>query len=227
MAQNKTKPTLIFVVDDHEVARLGLRTLLEGHPYLQIVGESDSYAKAQLEIERSRPDIVLLDVRLPDGNGIDICRAIKKSIPDIRVLILTAYAEDAVIYEAILAGADGYLLKEVRGQALVSAIEKVAVGQSILDPALTQRVFSRIKSLSESKNTDKFNLLSSQEKRVLALVAEGKTNKEIATEMGLSDKTVKNYLSNALDKLELSRRTQAAAFYAHHQPAPGQNSPIQ
>jgi two-component system, NarL family, response regulator DevR len=214
MTQNETKPIRLLLVDDHAMVRIGLRTLLSRFPHLEIVGESGSVAGALAEAQRLQPDVILLDVRLPDGSGVDACRRIQEISPESHVLILTSFADDSVIYEAIAAGADGYLLKEIDSDGLVRAIEDVASGKSILDPALTQRVFERIKSASETTTKDKLELLSVQEKRVLALVAEGKTNKEIAADMNLSDKTVKNYLSNLMDKLQLSRRTQAAAFFA-------------
>jgi DNA-binding NarL/FixJ family response regulator len=219
MPQTETSPIKVLLVDDHEIVRVGLKTLFEGHPRIQIVGEAGTVAGAIEECARLRPDLVLLDVRLPDGNGFNACEQIQKQSPETRVLILTSYADDQVVLNALDAGADGYLLKEIDSEALIRAIEKVAAGQSVLDPAVTRRVLSRIRPGDATTSTDKLALLSHQEHRVLALVAEGKTNKEIAVQMGLSDKTVKNYLSNLLDKLALSRRSQAAAFYAYAQHA--------
>jgi two-component system response regulator DevR len=209
-------PIRVLLVDDHEIVRVGLKTLFEGHPRIQIVGEAGTVKAAVEECGRLKPDLVLLDVRLPDGNGFDACEQIQKQSPETRVLILTSYTDDQVVLNALDAGADGYLLKEIDGEALVRAIEKVVAGQSVLDPAVTRRVLSRIRPGEAHTSADKLSLLSPQERRVLALVAEGKTNKEIGLDMGLSDKTVKNYLSNVLDKLELSRRSQAAAFYAQN-----------
>jgi two-component system response regulator DevR len=203
----------VLIVDDHEVVRVGLRTLLNRTETIEVVGESSTSAEA---IEKTRtllPDVVLLDVRLGDDNGFDACREIQKLERDVKVLVLTSFADDNVVVEAISAGADGYLLKEVNRDALVDAIEKVASGQSILDPAVTGRVFGKVQSLMQNPGGNKLSLLSAQEKKVLALVAEGKTNKEVAAAMGLSDKTIKNYFSNILDKLQMTRRSQAAAYF--------------
>lgn len=204
----------VLIVDDHEVVRIGLQTLLGRFPHIEVVGEAGTAAAAIAELERTTPDVILLDVRLPDKSGYEVSRQIQKMEGGPRVLILTSFADDDTVFEAIAAGADGYLLKEIDGEALVKAIEKVAAGQSILDPAITGRVLGRVKNLAEPPS--KMDILSAQERRVLALVAEGKTNKEIATDLGLSDKTIKNYLSNVLDKLHMSRRSQAAAFFVQH-----------
>lgn len=201
----------VLIVDDHEVVRVGLRTLLERFSSVKVVGEAGTAATALLEVERLKPDVVLLDVRLPDASGFTVCREIQKHPSEVRVLVLTSYADDETLFDAITAGADGYLLKEIDGEALVAAIEKVASGQSVLDPAITGRVMGRVKCAAEPPS--KIQMLSAQERRVISLVAEGKTNKEIASALGLSDKTVKNYLSNILEKLHVSRRSQAAAMY--------------
>ena len=214
MIPPESKRIRVLIVDDHEVVRIGLRTLLSRFPHIEVVGEAATAASAITELQRTTPDVVLLDVRLPDKSGFEVCRQIQKMPGELRVLILTSFADDDTVFEAIGAGADGYLLKEIDGEALVKAIEKVAAGQSILDPAITGRVLGRVKNLAEPPS--KMDALSAQERRVLALVAEGKTNKEIASDMGLSDKTIKNYLSNLMDKLHLSRRSQAAAFFAQH-----------
>ena len=209
-------PIRILIVDDHEVVRVGLRTLLNQVESIEVVGTADNVEEALGEAARLVPDVVLLDVRLGAGNGFDVCRELQKSEQDIRVLVLTSYADDEMIMEAISAGADGYLLKEIDREGLVRGIEKVAAGQSILDPAVTGRLFGRVQNLVNNPKTHKLGLLSAQEKKVLALVADGKTNKEIAAVMGLSDKTVKNYFSNILDKLGLARRSQAAAYFVQH-----------
>lgn len=206
----------VLIVDDHEVVRVGLRTLLNRVETIEVVGEASTPEEALEKTRALQPDLVLLDVRLGDANGFDACREIQKLDRDVKVLVLTSFADDNVIVEAISAGADGYLLKEVNQAALVSAIEKVASGQSILDPAVTGRVFGKVQSLMQNPGGNKLSLLSAQERKVLALVAEGKTNKEIAVAMGLSDKTIKNYFSNILDKLQMTRRSQAAAYFVQH-----------
>ena len=206
-----------LIVDDHVVTRVGLRTLLSGFPHIEVVGEADSVASAVTEAMRLKPTVILLDIRLPDGNGFDACRQLQKLGLQSGILILTSYADDETIFESIAAGADGYLLKEIDADGLVRALENVAAGKSILDPAITRRVLSRVRMpAGETETENKLSVLSAQERRVLALVAQGKTNKEIAAEMGLSDKTVKNYLSNTLDKLKVSRRSQAAAVFVQH-----------
>ena len=192
---------------------MGLRTLLSRVETLEVVGEASTAAQAVEQTRALEPDVVLLEVRLGEENGFTVCREIQKLERDVKVLVLTSFADDHVVVEAISAGADGYLLKEVNRDALVSAIEKVASGQSVLDPAVTGRVFGKVQSLMQKPGGNKLSLLSNQERKVLALVAEGKTNKEIAAVMGLSDKTVKNYFSNILDNFDLSRRSQAAAYF--------------
>lgn len=209
-------PVRVLIVDDHEVVRVGLRTLLSRVDNIEVVGEASTPSEALEKTRMTEADLVLLDVRLGEWNGFDACREIQKLDRDVKVLVLTSFADDNVIVEAISAGADGYLLKEVNREALLSAIEKVASGQSILDPAVTGRVFGKVQSLMQNPTGNRLGLLSAQERRVLALVAEGKTNKEIAAAMGLSDKTIKNYFSNILDKLQMTRRSQAAAYFVQH-----------
>jgi two-component system response regulator DevR len=213
---SETAPIRLLLVDDHEIVRAGLKTLLEKAKDIEIVGEADTKSTALDETNRLKPDVVLLDIRLPDGNGFEACRQIRGINATTRVLFLTAFGDDDTVFESISAGGDGYLLKEMNADRLIQAIRNVAAGQSVLDPAITGRVMQRVRKASEPATKDKLDLLSAQEKRVLALVTEGKTNKEIAADMGLSDKTVKNYLSNLLDKLKLTRRSQAAAFYVQH-----------
>jgi DNA-binding NarL/FixJ family response regulator len=212
----EAKPVRLLIVDDHKVVRLGLNTLLSRHRGIEVVGESGTVAAAVEETARLLPNVVLMDVRLPDGNGFEACRQIRKSHPETRVLFLTSFADEEIVLESIDAGGDGYLLKEIDEENLVRAIINVASGQSILDPAVTRRVLERVKNPDAIAGKDKFETLSPQERRVLALVAEGKTNKEIGSALGLSDKTVKNYLSNILEKLQLTRRSQAAAFFVQH-----------
>ncbi len=208
----------MLIVDDHHVVRVGLRALLDRHPGFQVVGEAGTMASAVEEANRLRPDVVLLDVRLPDGKGYEACRQIHQQVADVRVLFLTSFADEQTVLESLDAGGDGYLLKEIDEAALVQAIRSVANGQSILDPTITRRVLERAKTPGVPTGEAKWATLSPQEKRVLTLVAEGKTNKEIGLDLGLSDKTVKNYLSNILDKLQLTRRSQAAAFFVQFSP---------
>lgn len=209
----ETKPIRLVIAEDHEVTRLGLRSLLSGCPEFQVVGESASGAEALDAVTRFKPDLLLLDVRLPDRSGIDVCRSLRKMRLDVKILMLTSYANDELVFDAITSGADGYLLKEIHAENLIRAIQEIAGGKSVLDPSVTSRVMNRVRNPSAEKAPNKLDLLSAQERRVVALVAQGKTNKEIGQEMGLSDKTVKNYLSNALEKLNLARRSQAAALF--------------
>jgi two-component system, NarL family, response regulator DevR len=210
------KAIRLMIVDDHEVLRLGLRTLFSEADGFQVVGEAGTMAAAVAGAIRLKPDIVLMDVRLPDGSGIEACREIRASSAETRVLFLTSFADDDAVLGTILAGADGFLLKEVSSDELLHAVKTVASGRSILDPAVTQRVMRQMKSLSVPAKEEKSEL-SPQEQRVLALVAEGKTNKEIAVDLQLSDKTVGHYLENIFQKLQVSRRSQAAALYARRQ----------
>ncbi|HKS38874.1 MAG TPA: response regulator transcription factor [Verrucomicrobiae bacterium] len=216
MSPNETRPIRLLIVDDHTVVRLGLRTLLGRYSDIEVIGEAGTVAAAIEETARLQPIVVLMDIRLPDGNGFEACRRIRKAQPDTRVLFLTSFADEEIVLESIDAGGDGYLLKEIDDESLVRAIRSVAAGQSILDPAVTRRVLERVKNPEAPAGKERFEMLSPQERRVLALVAEGKTNKEIGSALGLSDKTVKNYLSNILEKLQLTRRSQAAAFFVQH-----------
>ena len=193
----------LLLVDDHQVVRAGLRTLLEDVGDIEISGEAESVAQAIAEAGRLRPDVILMDLRLPDGSGIDACREILSGAPQTRILFLTSYSDEQAVTSTLLAGAAGYVLKDVGHRALVAAIRDAAAGRAILDPRITDPVVSRMR---------KADALSAQEERVLALVVEGRTNKEIAAALGLSDKTVKNYLSNAFQKLGITRRAQAAAL---------------
>jgi DNA-binding NarL/FixJ family response regulator len=208
------RPLRVLIVDDHEVVREGLRSLLNRHEGISVVGEAGTVATAVEEAVRLRPDVVIMDVRLPDGSGVEACREIRQEIPDAKVIMLTSYADDEAVFASILAGAAGYLLKQTRGQALAEAIETVARGGSLLDPAVTQKVLERVRSLGGRRPDDSLASLSDQEQKILLLIAEGKTNKEIAEEIFLSDKTVKNYVSSILSKLNLRRRAEAAAFIA-------------
>ncbi len=202
----------LLVVDDSEVVRTGLRALLGAEPTFEVVGEAGTVAAGVAAAVAQRPDLVLLDIRLPDGTGFDTCRQILARAPETRVLILTSVAEETMVDDAIRAGAHGYLLKEVNARALIQAIRDVVGGKSILDPAITERVLSLIRSnVPDTRNA--LQLLSPQEHRVVELIAEGRTNKEVAAAMGLAEKTVKNYLSTVFEKLHVSRRSQAAALF--------------
>jgi len=208
----------ILIVDDSELVRTGLKTLLDAHArtagtMLRMVGEAGSASSAVAEAERLKPAVVLMDIRLPDGSGLEACRRILNSDPEIKILILTSVIDDSLVYDAMSSGAHGYLLKEINAQGLCQAIVDVAAGKFILDPTITTHVLNLVRSGSPVSEHDKLASLSAQERRVLALVAEGKTNKEIAEQMGLSDKTVKNYLSNIFEKLKINRRSQAAVLY--------------
>jgi len=208
----------VLLVDDHEVVRVGLRSLLARERGIEVVGEAGSAAEAVAQASRLRPDVVVMDVRLPDRSGVEACREIRAETPEAQVIMLTSYADEEAVFASIMAGASGYLLKQIRGQELVRAIETVAAGQSLLDPAVTQKVLEKVKRLAAGHQLDEITSLSAQERKVLALVAEGKTNKEIAAALGLSDKTVKNYLSRVFEKLNLSRRAEAAAYFARRRP---------
>ncbi|MBS0663536.1 MAG: response regulator transcription factor [Verrucomicrobia bacterium] len=215
--------TRLVLVDDSEVVRMGLRALLGAEPALQLVGEAGSVAAAVETCRRHQPHVVLLDIRLPDGTGFDACRQILRLLPETRVLILTSVVDETLVDEAIRAGAHGYLLKEIDPRGLIQAIADVAAGRSILDPAVTARVMQLVKDGSGAAQSA-LAVLSPQERRVLALIAEGRTNKEVGNELGLAEKTVKNYLSNVFEKLHVSRRSQAAAMYARES-RPGSSEP--
>ncbi|HEX5480789.1 MAG TPA: response regulator transcription factor [Dehalococcoidia bacterium] len=210
--------TRILIVDDHDVVREGLRALLSRRPGFEIVGQAATVAEAIAEARHVQPDVIVMDVRLPDGSGIEACREIREERPDTKVIMLTSYADDDAVFASILAGASGYVLKQTRGSALADAIGSVARGESLLDSAVTQKVLERVRSANERKPDDPLNALTEQEHKILSLIAEGKTNKEIAEEVFLSDKTVKNYVSSILSKLNLRRRSEAAAFIARREP---------
>jgi DNA-binding NarL/FixJ family response regulator len=207
----------LLVVDDHEVVRQGLVALLDRREGFQVVAEAGTVAEAVEQARRHQPEIVIMDVRLPDGSGIEACREIRAEFPKTRVVMLTSYPDEEAVLSAIVAGASGYLLKQVRARDLVSALESVGRGESLLDPAVTEKVLERIRRIATgSQEADELSQLTGQERKILLLVAEGMTNKEIAAEIFLSDKTVKNYVSSILAKLNLERRAQAAAFVAKH-----------
>lgn len=217
MLTTKTQAIRVLLVDDHEVIRVGLRTVLGQTQSVAVVGEAGTMEDAIQQTQRLKPDVILMDVRLPDGSGIDACREILGALPGTRVIFLTSYADDDSILAAVLAGAQGYVLKEIDSPALIEAILSVAKGQSILDSSVTERALRWLRGIHDLPASPGTDQLSSQEERVVALVAEGKTNKEIAVALGLSDKTVKNYLANVFQKLRITRRAQAAAFFVKRQ----------
>jgi two-component system, NarL family, response regulator DevR len=214
--QIESRPLRLLVVDDHEVVRQGLVSLLERREHFQVVAEAGTAAEAVEMARKFEPDLVVMDVRLPDGSGIEACREIRSEFPATRVVILTSYPDEEAVLSAIIAGASGYLLKQIRGRDLVASLESVGRGDSLLDPAVTEKVLDRVRRIATGTYTDEMAQLTQQEQKILLLVAEGKTNKEIASEVFLSDKTVKNYVSSILSKLNLERRAQAAAFVARH-----------
>jgi DNA-binding NarL/FixJ family response regulator len=210
------RPLRLLLVDDHEVVRQGLQALLDRRPAFHVAAQAGTVAEAIAAAQRYQPDLVLMDVRLPDGSGVEACRAIRAERPETRVVMLTSYPDEEAVLAAILAGASGYLLKEIRGRDLVAALEAVGRGDSLLDPAVTERVLERVRRMAAGAAHDELAELTGQERKILLLVAEGKTNREIASEVFLSEKTVKNYVSSILSKLDLQRRAQVAAFVAKH-----------
>jgi two-component system, NarL family, response regulator DevR len=205
--------TRVFLLDDHEVVRRGLRDLLEAEEDLEVVGEGSNAEEALGRIPATQPDVAVLDVRLGDsgGDGVEVCREIRSRHPEVRCLMLTSFADDEALFAAIMAGASGYVLKQVRGNDLIEAIRRVARGESLLDPILTGKVLERLRTKPQE---DELGMLTDQERRILELIADGKTNRQIAETIFLAEKTVKNYVSNLLAKLGMSRRTEAAAYAA-------------
>lgn len=210
------QPVRVYLLDDHEMIRRGIRDLLESEGDIVVVGESDSAQEATRRIPALRPDVAILDGRLPDGSGIDVCRDIRSQDPSIKALILTSYDDDDALFSAIMAGASGYVLKQVRGNDLLDIVRRVAAGQSTLDPSVTAQVLERIRS--GPKVDKELESLTDQELRVLDLIGKGLTNRQIAREIHLAEKTVKNYVSSLLAKLGMSSRTQAAIYSVKHTP---------
>ena len=200
----------VFLLDDHEIVRTGLRSLLESTEDIEVVGEAGTVAEALGRIPALHPDVALLDVRLPDGSGVEVCRDIRAQHPSTACIMLTSYADDEALFASIMAGSSGYVLKQVGGNSLIDGVRRVAAGESLLDPALTDRVLKRLREGPEEEPL--LASLTNQERRILDLIAEGKTNRQIAADMFLAEKTVKNYVSNLLAKLGMERRTQAASY---------------
>lgn len=214
-AGERTGPITVFLLDDHELVRRGIRELLEEEGDIEVVGESGLAQEAARRIPALRPDVAILDARLPDGSGIDVCREVRSQDPSLAALILTSYDDDDALFAAIMAGAAGYILKQVRGTDFVDSVRRVAAGQSMLDPAVTAQVLDRIRKGPEKDPV--LEQLTGQEQRILELIGEGMTNRQIARTMNLAEKTVKNYVSSLLAKLGLQSRTQAAIFATRHQ----------
>ena len=206
----------IIIVDDHEIVRLGLKSLLEQYPQYEIVSEAKNAKEAITQVETFQPDIVLMDIRLPGKSGIDACEEIKQNYPDVKVIMLTSFAEDEMLFSAIKAGASGYVLKQIDSAGLAKSIEAVARGEASLDPAVTQRVFQEVRRAVKNEEAASFIELSQQEKMVLKLVSEGKTNRESAQSLYLGEGTVRNYVSSILSKLSVSNRAEAAAYAVQH-----------
>jgi DNA-binding NarL/FixJ family response regulator len=206
----------IVLVDDHEVVRLGLKSLLDRNPQFEVVGEAGSSREAIEVVSNIQPDVVVMDVRLPGPSGIEACEEITRRFPSTKVIMLTSYAEDEMLFSAIRAGASGYVLKQIGGEDLIHALEAVSRGEALLDPAVTQRVFQEVRRAVKEEEASAFAHLSQQEKHVLLLVSEGKTNREIAKALFLGEGTVRNYVSSILSKLGVSNRAEAAAYAVEH-----------
>ena len=200
----------VFLLDDHEVVRRGVAALLEAEDDIEVVGEAGTVAQALARISAARPDVAVLDVRLPDGDGVSVCREIRSSMPHIACLMLTSFSDEEALFDALMAGAGGYVLKQIHGSDLIGAVRSVAAGESLLDPRSTAQMLRRLRTREERK--DPLSALSDQERQILELIGEGLTNRQIGERMFLAEKTVKNYVSNLFAKLDMRRRTQAAAF---------------
>ncbi|WP_261718952.1 response regulator transcription factor [Streptomyces sp. FZ201] len=214
----------VFLLDDHEVVRRGVQDLLSVEDDIEVVGEAGTAAQALTRIAATRPDVAVLDVRLPDGSGVEVCREIRSRDESVKCLMLTSYADDEALFEAILAGASGYALKAIRGTELLDAVRGVAAGKPLLDPVATARLLERLRDGEGAKSDDrdgKLDALTDQERRILDLIGEGLTNRQIGEELGLAEKTIKNYVSGLLAKLGMRRRSQAAAYVARMQAEKG------
>ena len=206
----------ILLVDDHEVVRLGIKALLSNYPEFEVVTEAGNADEAISKAQEYEPDVIIMDIRLPGKSGIDATREIMEELPDTKVIMLTSFAEDELLFDAINAGAYGYILKQIGSDDLINALSAIGRGEALLDPALTQKVFKRVREASRKATDEAFATLSDQELRILALISEGKTNKQIAADIFLSEKTVRNYVSSILSKLNLSTRSEAAAYAVKH-----------
>ncbi|MBP2065948.1 response regulator [Streptomyces iranensis] len=207
----------IFLVDDHEVVRRGVRDLLAGEPDMEVVGEAGTAADALARIPATRPDVAVLDIRLPDRSGVEVCREIRARHETVRCMMLTSFADDEALFDAIIAGASGYVLKDIRGDELLAAVRDVAAGRSLLDPVATARVLERLRGQTAAQPDDQLAALTEQERRILLLIGEGLTNRAIGERLHLAEKTIKNYVSSLLSKLGMERRSQAAAYVARMQ----------
>ena len=214
-------PLRVVLVDDHEVVRNGIKSLLEETPGMSVVGEAGTVKDAIARVEWARPDVVIMDIRLPDGSGIEATREIRARLPNTQVLMLTTFADDEALFASIMAGAAGYVLKQIKGADLVRAVQTVGSGQSLLDPAVTKGVLDRLRKGKNLLKDERLARLSAQEERILEMIAEGKTNREIGEKLHLAEKTVKNYVTSILSKLEVARRAEAAAYLARHTTTPG------
>jgi two-component system response regulator DevR len=223
MATEKRPPLRVMLVDDHEIVRDGIRAVLDAQDDIVVTSEAGSVREAIDEADRTRPDVVVMDVRLSDGSGIEATREIRAKHPNTRVLMLTSFADDEALFASIMAGASGYVLKQVKSGDLLRAIRAVGKGESLLDPAVTSSVLDRLRKGKHLLKDEKLARLSPQEERILVQVADGRTNREIGEELHLAEKTVKNYVSSILSKLEVARRAEAAAYLARHTTTPGTN----
>ncbi|MFD9129387.1 response regulator [Kitasatospora sp. NPDC059571] len=213
---NESGHIRVFLLDDHEVVRRGVHDLLSTEGDIEVVGEAGTAAEALARIAAVAPDVAVLDVRLPDGNGVEVCREVRSRNPEVRCLMLTSFSDDEALFDSIMAGASGYVLKAIRGTDLISAVRDVAAGKSLLDPVATSRVLERLREGGE-KEDERLAQLTKQERRILDLIGEGMTNRQIGNQLHLAEKTVKNYVSSLLAKMDMERRTQAAAYVARHQ----------
>ena len=208
----------VMLVDDHELIRKGLRGYLDRNPEITVVAEADTVRQAVIRAAKERPDVIVMDIRLPDGNGIEACRAIRTQMPDTRVIMLTSFADDDAVMSSVMAGASAFLLKTTPGEEIAKAIEGVAKGESLLDPHVTRRLLEQVREMASGGRADNGPKLTENEQKILERIARGLTNREIAGEIYLSEKTVKKYVSNILEKLDLKRRSEAAAYIARRMP---------